>query len=54
MLKKAFIPKKKKPNLKCLIRLIYLPHLLRPTQNTGGQENRNYELRVSFSNSRIC
>ena len=26
----------------------------RPTQNTGGQENRNYELRVSFCISLIC
>ena len=26
----------------------------RPTRNTGGQENRNYELRVSFCNSPIC
>ena len=26
----------------------------RPTQNTGEQENRNYELRVSFCNSATC
>ena len=26
----------------------------RPTRNAGGQENRNYELKVSFCNSPIC
>ena len=41
MLKKALMQKKR--NLKLFI---FWSHLFRPTPNTAGQENRNYELRV--------
>ena len=41
----------KKPYLKLLI---LWSHLFRPTKKTGGQEIRNYELRVLFCNSPIC
>ena len=41
----------KKTNLKLFI---FWSHLFRPTPNTAGQENRNYELRVWFCNSPIC
>ena len=46
MLKKALMQKKTKL-------FIFWPHLFRPIPNTGGQENRNYELRVLFCNSPI-
>ena len=51
---KSIYTKKKKKKKSYLKHLIFWSHLFRPTQNTGGQENGNYELRNSFSNSPIC
>ena len=56
---KIFYTKKKKKKKKLTGKFFFFGLLcsvryFRPTRNTVGQENRNYELRVSFYNSSIC
>ena len=52
MLKKALYQKNRIWNF-WFFGLICFARLFRPSRNTGGLENRNYELRVSFCNSPI-
>ena len=54
MLKKAFITKQTVPETFDFFGLICCVRHFRPTQNTGGRDNRNFELKVSFCHSPIC
>ena len=54
MLKKASIPKQTVPETFDFFGLICFVRHFCPTRNTGGQDNRNFDLKVTFCNSPLC